>query len=613
MHLKLVSLVAVALAAVPAAISPSPPGSAASRTRSSTTSSAVALPASATAVAAGASALEYFYGRGGGATADSGWRWAPFFMGAEALLERGGDAQYRQWLTAWGERARWTPSSVTSPTSNPDTRASIQVWHDMAAQGVPADLRPSDRVMEADLDIPTATYWWVDSLFMGLPLWTQWSARTGDPAYAAKGASFYAYLKDQGRTTWRPGCAGTGLFDATEGLWWRDCQYVGKTDATGTKEFWGRGNGWVIAAMARTLMAMGPTDPARAEYESMLVRMSARLAQLQGADGLWRSNLLNPSAYPAAETSASALIAYAMAYGVRTGLLDRGTYLPVVARAWQGLATTSLRPNGFVSNCQGVGEAPAAPSTTTSIAYCVGAVALAAAEVSRLSEQEAQLVAADTFSRTTTAGLGSADTGGSWVTGGPAADFGVGGGVARLTTPRGQTRTAFLDGVRPATTDAAVTAAFTRPAAGRTYLAILARRTGAAHYSARAVVAPDGSVNVQVQRSGVTVEAAASPGLTYVSGDRLRLRLQVTGSSPSTVSAKAWKVGTPEPAAWQVSMTDATAGLQGTGELGLVTYYSSGGSSTPVTVSFDELVARTSQPLSVVAPNVPVTRSTRSS
>jgi Glycosyl Hydrolase Family 88 len=421
-----------------------------------------------------------------------------------------------------------------------------------------------------------------------MPLWPRWEQRTGSAAYGAKHRQFYDHLKTRGTTVWRPGCTAAGLFDATEDLWWRDCKYVAQRDALGPKVFWSRGNGWVLAAMARMLMVLPASDPDVAEYRSMLQRMSARVAELQGADGMWRTSLLSPSLYPAPETSGTALFTYAMAYGIRTGVLDAATYLPVVLDAWQGLTTTSLKSSGFLSHCQGVGEAPSAPSTTTSIAYCVGAFGLAASEVAKLDG----FLAADPFSRTVTGGLGTADVGGAWTTAGPAADLAVAGGVGTLRTPAGQARAASLGEVSARGTDVRATVGFRRPTSGSVYTAVLARRVGTASYAGRAVVAADGSVRAQVQRSGTTVRSVDVPGLTFVTTDRLNLRVQATGASPTTVRVRVWKPGTTEPTAWHVSVSDSTAGLQVAGGVGVWAYLSSGASPSSVVVSVDGVTAR---------------------
>ena len=72
--------------------------------------------------------------------------------------------------------------------------------------------------------------------------------------------------------------------------------------------------------------------------------------------------------------------------------------------------------------------------------------------------------------------------------------------------------------------------------------------------------------------------------MTYAVGDLLNLRVQVLGTSPTTVRAKVWKVGTVEPAAWQRSVTDTTAGLQASGSVGLFVYHSSSATNAPNTV-----------------------------
>ncbi|WP_273653561.1 glycoside hydrolase family 88 protein [Cellulomonas fimi] len=547
-----------------------------------------APPSRASVVQAARLAVDHFYATGGGATSDAGWRWAPYFMAVEALHRETGDATYAQWLQAWGERNAWTGDAPPSPTSNPDSRAAIQVWYDMAARGLPADLGQSDTLMAADLALPADRYWWIDAMFMGLPLWPRWATRTGESAYAAKHAQLYTYLRDDGFTTYRRGCGRTGLFDATESLWWRDCQFVPQRDALGHKVFWSRGNGWVLAAMARTLMVQPPTDPQAAEYRAMLQRMAARLVPLQGADGMWRSSLLSPSLYPAPETSGTALFTYAMAYGIRTGLLDAATYLPVVLRAWQGLSTVSLTSTGFVSNCQLVGDQPAAPSTTTSIAYCVGAFALAATEVARLDGY----LAADPFTRTATNGLGTAEVGGAWTTPVVPTDFSVDGTAARVRTPAGHTRYANLAGVSSQDTDLTATFGLTRPTSRSLYLALVARQVGSATYTGRAVVSSTGTVQAQAQRSGTTLRAVAVPGLVVGATDRLRLRVQAVSVAPTTVRVRVWKDGTAEPSAWAVTVTDSTAALQTRGAIGLTTYLSADATPSQVVVTVDDLTAR---------------------
>ena len=148
-------------------------------------------------------------------------------------------------------------------------------------------------------------------------------------------------------------------------------------------EFWGRGNGWVIAAIARVLELLPADDAKHADYVTMLGTMAAALKPVQGTDGMWRANLLVPTQFPNPETSATGFITYAMAWGINNGALDRATYLPIVQKAWQGL-TTVVDANGLVGYVQPVGAGPAAATATSTTPYGVGAFLLAASEVAKL-------------------------------------------------------------------------------------------------------------------------------------------------------------------------------------------------------------------------------------
>jgi large repetitive protein len=69
----------------------------------------------------------------------------------------------------------------------------------------------------------------------------------------------------------------------------------------------------------------------------------------------------------------------------------------------------------------------------------------------------------------------------------------------------------------------------------------------------------------------------------------LRLRLQASGSGTTSLNAKVWKTGAVEPAAWQATITDTTAGLQTAGGVGVNAYLSTTATTAPVTATFDKL------------------------
>lgn len=124
-------------------------------------------------------------------------------------------------------------------------------------------------------------------------------------------------------------------------------------------QFWSRGNGWAFAALYRAIDALPAGHPYALEFINKFKLMATALLPLQGADGLWRSSLLDADEYPGPESTGTGMYTAGLAYGVRTGLLPRATYAPAVSLAWQGLSTISQQPNGMVGYCQPVGASPA--------------------------------------------------------------------------------------------------------------------------------------------------------------------------------------------------------------------------------------------------------------
>ena len=124
----------------------------------------------------------------------------------------------------------------------------------------------------------------------------------------------------------------------------------------------------------------------RAKYEAQFREMAKAVAAIQGPDGLWRSGLLDPDSYPNPEVSGSAFFAFAMAWGINQGLLDRATYEPVVARAWKGLVG-HIYADGRLGSIQKIGAAPGDVSPGGSYVYGVGAFLLAGEQVEKLSKR----------------------------------------------------------------------------------------------------------------------------------------------------------------------------------------------------------------------------------
>ncbi len=207
----------------------------------------------------------------------------------------------------------------------------------------------------------------------------------------------------------------------------------------------------------------------------------------------------------------------------------------------------------------------------------------------------------DTFNRSVANGLGSADLGGAWSTQGSATNFSVSPSAAAFNLRTAGTQvTGFLGATARSDTDLRLTIASDKPATGGgLYTYLVGRRVSTNNeYSARVRLASGGGIGVALMalKGSATVSTVQSevilPGVSYTPGMQLLVRLQVTGTNPTTVRVKVWPSTASEPTAWLRSATDTAAGLQASGAVGLTTYLSSSATNAPVVLRLTDLSAR---------------------
>ncbi len=207
--------------------------------------------------------------------------------------------------------------------------------------------------------------------------------------------------------------------------------------------------------------------------------------------------------------------------------------------------------------------------------------------------------AADAFSRTVAGGFGTADTGGAWTVA-PAGQFSVNGGVGAIAlTTAGAGTNAYLGGATATSADVSVTLALDKRPTASAYLDVVGRRVATnREYAGLLTLTAGGGVQANVRKldgSGTAVSLATTvtvPGLSYTAGTQLNARLQVQGTSPTTLRLKVWANGAAEPAAWTVTATDSSAALQVAGSVGLRSYLSSSATNVPVVQSVRAFAAR---------------------
>jgi rhamnogalacturonyl hydrolase YesR len=218
----------------------------------------------------------------------------------------------------------------------------------------------------------TSREWvWCDALFMSPPALALATRATGDLRYA----------DTMNRLWWK---TTDYLYDPQEHLYFRDSRYFDQREKNGAKVFWSRGNGWVIAGLARVLQYLPNDYPARPRFVALFKDMAEKVASLQQPNGYWSVSLLSPDTYRGPETSGTGFFTYALAWGANEGLLEREKYLPVILRGWSALNRAVL-PDGKLGYVQPVGAAPDATNPNQTEIYGVGAFILAGSEVHRLT------------------------------------------------------------------------------------------------------------------------------------------------------------------------------------------------------------------------------------
>ena len=310
------------------------------------------------------------------------WTWSALYAGYMAAADTLPEPKYRRAMEDVGRAFNWGLRNPAHP--NGDDMSIAQMYLELYLKDRrPEQISPirtaldhilSDPRVELDTPGKRIEWWWCDALFMAPPTWVRMYAATGDRKYVR-------YLDSEWAKTYQL------LWDKEAHLYWRDASYIGKTEKNGQKLFWSRGNGWVMGGLARTLQYLPSDDPQRAFYETQLREMSAALARIQGADGLWRSGLLDPDNYREPEISGSALITFSMAWGINNGVLDEKTYRPVVENAWAGMLN-HIYADGRLGDIQQTGAAPSTFRQSASYNYGVGGFLLAGSEMHKLAARK---------------------------------------------------------------------------------------------------------------------------------------------------------------------------------------------------------------------------------
>jgi unsaturated rhamnogalacturonyl hydrolase len=281
------------------------------------------------------------------------WTRAVYYEGLMALYKINPDPAYLNYLLQWAEFHKWNMRDGVT-TRNADNQCCAQTYIDLYM----LDRYKEERIKEirtcidAMLKTEKIDDWnWIDALQMAMPVFARLGTIYHNESYFERMHQMYMYTKLKHGTT--------GLYSSEEHLWWRDKDFVPPyKEPNGASCFWSRGNGWVTAALVRTLQYLPEKGKYRKEYVTTLEEMFEALVPLQRPDGFWNVSLKDSTHFGGKELTGTALFTYSMAWCINNEIISKKDYLPVVMKAWNALINESVHNNGFLGFVQGTGKEP---------------------------------------------------------------------------------------------------------------------------------------------------------------------------------------------------------------------------------------------------------------
>ena len=321
------------------------------------------------------------------------WDNAAYHTGnMEAYFLTGNEA-YRAYSEAWANHNQWKGAKSNNRAEwmynygetdkhvlFGDWQICFQTYIDLYnIQPEDHKIRRAREVMEYQMSTPKNDYWWwADGLYMVMPVMTKLYKLTGNQQYLDKLYEYICYSDEI-------------MYDQETGIYYRDAKYVypKHKSANGKKDFWARGDGWVLAGLAKVLKDLPADYKHRQFFVDKYKRLAKAIAEIQQPEGYWTRSMMDPEHAPGPETSGTAFFTYGFLWGINNGYLDEEIYFPVVQKSWAYLKNKALQKSGKVGYVQPIGE-KAIPGqvvdANSQANFGVGAFLLAACEYVRYLE-----------------------------------------------------------------------------------------------------------------------------------------------------------------------------------------------------------------------------------
>ncbi len=317
------------------------------------------------------------------------WDNAAYFTGNMEAYKMTGKADYYQYSDKWCRHNQWKGAKSNDKKNWKyawygegddfvlfgDWQICFQTYIDMYNL-VPADYKVARAKEVMSYECASSDnkfWWWADALYMVMPVMTKMYLLTGEEMYLDKLYENFLWSDSL-------------MWDKDEQLYYRDGKYIWpkvKTSCDGGKSFWARGDGWVLAGLAKVLADIPKDYKNRDIFVKRFQQLAEGVARVQQAGGYWSRSMLCEGDAPGPETSGTAFFCYGLEWGVNNGYLDKAKYGETIEKAWNYLRTVALQPDGSIGYVQPIGEKPDPTKTVnekSQAPFGTGAWLLAACE-----------------------------------------------------------------------------------------------------------------------------------------------------------------------------------------------------------------------------------------
>ena len=171
---------------------------------------------------------------------------------------------------------------------------------------------------------------WLDGLYMGAPFLAQYAVAFDEPALLDDVITQFVLMEKNARDP-KSGLLHHGWDESRQQKW-------ADPETGRSPEFWGRATGWFAMGLVETLDFVPTNHPRRGELVGILQRLAEAVVKVQDPNtGVWwqvldkggrEGNYL--------ESSASAMLTFALLKAARTGVID-GKYGKAGRRAYEGI------------------------------------------------------------------------------------------------------------------------------------------------------------------------------------------------------------------------------------------------------------------------------------